>query len=189
MIKEMIENYEPFNVQEENDKLVMLKYLNTFDDCLSRENVFGHFTSSAFIVNQDFTKVLMAYHNIYKSYSFLGGHVDLDSNFLNVAIRETKEESSLENFQILDKNIFSLEILAVSSHFKNQKFVSSHSHLNVTYLFQANDKDFIKNKEDENSSVSWINISDISKVVNEEDMKVIYQKIIAKIKLKYLTNN
>ena len=68
MLKELIRNYKPYNMQETEDKKVMLKYLDTFDDCLTRNNVFGHFTSSSFVVNQDYTKVLMAYHNIYKSY-------------------------------------------------------------------------------------------------------------------------
>ena len=33
--KESIEDYKPYNEQEEKDKEIMLKYINTFDDVLT----------------------------------------------------------------------------------------------------------------------------------------------------------
>ncbi len=181
MLKELIENYKPYNMQEEQDKKVMLKYLNTFNDCLTRENEFGHFTSSSFVVNQDYTKVLMAYHNIYKSYCWLGGHADGDENLLNVAKRETAEESSLKNFQLVTPEIISLDVIEVAGHIKKGKWITPHVHLNITYLFKANDEDFIHNKEDENSSVKWIDIKHLDDFVSEEGMKPIYHKIIERM--------
>ena len=53
-MKELIENYKPINMQEEKDKEVILEYLSYFDNLLTRDNNFAHFTSSAFIVNQDY---------------------------------------------------------------------------------------------------------------------------------------
>lgn len=181
MLEELIKNYKPSCMQEEQDKKVILKYLDTFDNLVTRDNEFAHFTSSAFIINQDKTKVLMAFHNIYKSYSFLGGHLDLEFDTLKVAIKEANEESSITNLKLLVKEPISLDIISVAGHLKKGKFVSSHVHLNVTYLFQANDKDFIQNKEDENSSVAWLLIDELDKIVTEEDMKIIYKKIISKI--------
>ena len=68
-LRKEIENYKPYNVQEEQDKKVMLKYIDAFDNVLTRNNEFGHFTASAWVVNKDRTKVLMIYHNIYKSWA------------------------------------------------------------------------------------------------------------------------
>ena len=150
MLRSLIENYQPINMQEEQDKKVMLKYLDTFDDCLTRKNEFGHFTSSSFVVNQNHTKVLMAYHNIYKSYSWLGGHVDGCEDTLKVAIKETKEETSIKNLKLLTPEIVTLDVIEVCGHIKNQKYVTPHVHLNVTYLFEANDKEEIHEKIDEN---------------------------------------
>jgi|BioPla2DNA2_1021312.scaffolds.fasta_scaffold344409_1 hypothetical protein len=39
--------------------------MNTFDNVLTRENEFGHFSGSAFVVNQNRTKALMVYHKIF----------------------------------------------------------------------------------------------------------------------------
>ena len=182
MLRELIENYKPYNMQEREDKKVMMTYLNTFKDCLTRKNALGHFTSSAFIVNEDYTKVLMAYHNIYKSYAWLGGHVDGCEDTLKVAIKEANEESSIKNLELLSDNIISLDVIEVQGHFKKGNWVTPHVHLNVTYLFKANDKDFIKNKEDENSSVAWIPIKELDKYVSEENILPIYQKIIEKMR-------
>ena len=44
-LREQIEQYEPYNEQEEKDKETILKYIDTFDDVLTRNNEFGHFTA------------------------------------------------------------------------------------------------------------------------------------------------
>ena len=140
-------------------------------------------TISAFIVNQDYTKDLMAYHNIYKSYAWLGGHLDGDFDTLRVAIKEAEEESSITNLKLITKDIISLDVIEVCGHFKRGEWITPHVHLNVTYLFEANDTNFIQNKEDENSIVAWLPIEKLNELVSEDNMKVIYQKIIDKLKL------
>ena len=71
---EQIKKYIPYNEQEEKDKELMLKYIDTFKDVLTRENEICHFTASSWIVNKEKTKVLMIYHNIYNSWAWTGGH-------------------------------------------------------------------------------------------------------------------
>ena len=181
MLKELIENYKPSCIQEEKDKKVILKYLNTFDNLDTRENEFAHFTSSAFIINKEHAKVLMAYHNIYKSYAWLGGHLDGESDALKVAIREAYEESNIKNLKLLTDDIISLDVIEVVGHFKKGTWITPHVHLNVTYLFEADDRDFIKENIEENASVAWLDISKLDSLVNEENMKIIYKKIIDKI--------
>ncbi len=122
-LKEQIENYKPCNEQEEKDKEIMLKYINTFDDVLTRNNEFGHFTASSWAVNKERTKVLFIYHNIYKSWAWTGGLADGESNLLNTAIRELKEETGVKNVKVLNDNIFSLEIIRVDGHVKRGKYV------------------------------------------------------------------
>ena len=41
-LREQIKNYKPYNEQEEKDKQTILKYIDTFDDVLTRNNEFGH---------------------------------------------------------------------------------------------------------------------------------------------------
>jgi len=182
-LKEQIENYEPYNEQEEKDKQTILQYMENFDDVLTRNNEFGHFTASSWVVNKERTKVLMIYHNIYQSWAWTGGHADGEENLLNVAIREVKEETGVEQVKVLNPDIFSLEIICVNGHVKKGKYVSSHVHLNVTYLLEVDEKEILKIKEDENSGVKWIKIEEIEKVVNEKWVEEnVYQKINEKLK-------
>ena len=79
------------------------------------------------------------------------------------------------------KGGLSLDVIEVQGHFKKGVWITPHVHLNVTYLFEASDKDFIKENLEENSSVKWLDISKLDTLVNEENMKVIYKKIIDRI--------
>ena len=169
-------------MQEENDRKQILYYLDHDFNILTRDNEQAHLTVSAWILNSDHNKVLMAYHNLYHSWAWLGGHADGNDDLIAVAYKEIKEESGIEKVRLLDDNIFSLEVLCVDGHMKKGKYVSSHLHLNITYLFEADDKQDIRIKEDENSAIGWIAIDDIrNKVTEQWFMDNIYQKLIDKI--------
>ena len=51
--------------------------------------------------------------------------------------------------------IYSVEVLTVDGHIKRGAYVSSHLHLNLTYLLEADEKDKLFVKPDENSGVRW----------------------------------
>lgn len=184
-LRNQIEAYRPYNEQEENDRKAMLKYIDSFDDVLTRKNVFGHFTASAWVVNKERTKVLMIYHKIYQSWAWTGGHSDGESDLLNVAIREVKEETGIEHVKPIQEDIFSLEIVCVNGHIKREEYVSSHVHLNLTYLLEADEKETLRIKEDENSGVKWV---DIDKAVELSDEKWIREKIYQKLNDKLKKN-
>ena len=59
-----IEHYTPFNEQEETDKQLILNWIRNNTNAFSRENTVAHMTASAWVVNQDKSKILMVYHNI-----------------------------------------------------------------------------------------------------------------------------
>lgn len=181
-LKQQIQNYKPFNEQEEKDKQTILNYIDTFDDVLTRNNECCHFTASSWAVNRERTKVLMIYHNIYQSWAWPGGHADGESDLLNVAVRELKEETGVENVKIVKPAIFSLEILTVDGHVKKGKYVSAHLHLNLTYLLEVAENEVLRIKEDENSGVKWVKIEEVEKMSEEKWMcERIYRKLNEKL--------
>ncbi len=181
-IRQMLADYVPFNEQEEKDRELMLRYLDQFADLFGRENEFAHFTASSWVINRERTKVLMVYHNIYHSWSWIGGHMDGENDFLAAAIRETKEETGIVQVQPVSQELFSLEILSVDGHVKNGKRVGTHVHLNLTYLLEADEMQQTSVKPDENSGVAWMGLEEALAKCSEPYMKGIYAKLNAKLK-------
>lgn len=181
-LKEQIESYNPYNEQEENDKEMILKYIDTFSDVLTRDNKMCHFTASNWITNKNKTKILMCYHNIYKSWAWTGGHCDGNSNLLNVALKEAEEETGLKTIKPLSNEIFSIQILSVDSHKKRGVFIPTHLHLDCCFILEADEKEDLKIKEDENSGLKWVEIDNVLNIVNENNMKSIYDKLNQKLK-------
>ena len=134
---EALEEYQPWNEQEERDRAELLRRLKSGEELYSRENLSAHLTASAWVVSPDRQRVLLAYHNLYDSWAWLGGHADGDRDLLAVALRETMEESGLTEVQPVTPDIYSVEILTVDGHEKRGIYVPSHLHLNVTYLLEA----------------------------------------------------
>ena len=177
-----IEDYKPFNEQEKMDKLLLLNWIRNNDNAFSRENTVAHMTASAWVVNRERTRVLMVYHNIYNSWSWLGGHADGETDLLAVALREVKEEAGISHVSPVSEEIFSLESLTVDGHVKKGKYVSSHLHLNVTYLLEADSEEAVSIKADENSGVAWFSPEEALKKSTEPwFVEHVYSKLIEKM--------
>lgn len=175
-------SYIPWNEQEEQDRQLMLRCLDTEPDIFTRNNSLVHFTASGWIVNKERSKVLMVYHNIYHSWSWTGGHADGETDLLSVAMKEAREETGAVHLFPVTGNIFSIEALTVDGHRKRGKYVSSHIHLNVTYLLQAEETDALMIKPDENSGVQWIPVEEIEEKVSEPwMMERIYRKLLQRM--------
>lgn len=157
-IEQQIKQFQPSCEQEEKDKQIILQYMKQNENVFDRENEMAHMTASAWVTNKSRDKILMVYHNIYDSWSWLGGHADGERDLLSVAIREVKEESGLLNVSPIAEDIFSLEVLTVDGHEKKGRYVSSHLHFNVTYLLEADDTETLSIKPDENSGVAWFGL-------------------------------
>ena len=180
---DQIRNYVPFNEQEEKDKPFILDCLEKYDDIFTRDNKLAHMTASCWILDKEKKHVLMCYHNIYHSWSWLGGHADGEEDLLSVCIKEAKEESSLKNVVPLSNDILSLEVLPVFGHIKRGEYVSSHLHLNVTYLLSADIHDQLHIKADENSGVRWFTFDGALKAPTETwSIEHVYSKLNEKVK-------
>ena len=175
--------FRPYNEQEETEKRLMLQYMDTFPNLLTRENEMAHFTASCWIVNPARTHALMAFHNLYQSWAWLGGHADGEEDLLRVALREANEESGIVGARPLINEIFSLEILGVDGHVKRGRYVATHLHLNCTYLLEADDRLPIRVKADENSAVRWIPLDAVEAEVREPGMRIVYRKLMEKARL------
>lgn len=182
-LRQEIENYIPFDEQEKKDKEQFLRFIDTFDDVLTRDNIFGHFSASAFLVNKKRNKMIVVYHIINDGWIYPGGHADGDDNLLSVAVREVEEETGLKA-KILDENIYAIQSAPVKGHIKSGKYVSSHIHFDVLYLMEADDRSPLKYKENESKGVKWIGFEEADDKTMCDFIRPIHKKIIEKLKSK-----
>ena len=106
-------------------------------------------------------------HRIYKKKDMnkdkwigVGGHVEEGESPEECLLREVREESGLEDVWPVSPDIYSVEILTVDGHEKRGAYVSSHLHLNVTYLLEADPAAPVHCKPDENSRVGWFGLEE-----------------------------
>ena len=182
-LMEQIANYIPYNEQEERDQNLILNWIEEQENAFSRENKMAHMTASAWVVNPERSKVLMVYHNIYDSWSWLGGHADGETDLLSVALREVKEEAGISKVRPVSEDIFSLESLTVDGHVKKGIYVSSHLHLNVTYLLEVDPEETLSVKADENSGVAWFSPEEaLARSTEPWFVERVYTKLLKKMK-------
>ena len=185
-LQEQLRTYTPWNAQEQKDLPLLLHHLEHTPDVFLRSSETAHFTASAWVVSPDRTKVLMAYHNLYDSWAWLGGHADGETDLRSTAIREAREESGLGEVRLLSPEPLSVEILTVNGHEKKGSYVPSHLHLNVTYLLEADPDAPLQCQPEENSGVSWIPVEEIASRSSEPWFcKRIYSKLCEKVKALY----
>ena len=182
ILRELIENYVPRCEQEEADRRVQLMCLDTFPNILSRENELAHFTASSWIADPRRERVLMVWHNIYRHWSWTGGHADGDPDLLAVALREASEETGVTGLKVVSDGLYSLENLNVLPHIKRGRYVPAHLHLNLTWLFEADDTLPLTVKPDENSGVKWFPIDEVIAAADEPEMTPVYTKLNERLK-------
>jgi 8-oxo-dGTP pyrophosphatase MutT (NUDIX family) len=176
--KDVFKNFLAQTEQEKTDQKLILDHIHTFDNALSRENLIAHVTSSVMILNQDKTKVLFGFHQIYQSWGWFGGHNDGDPDCLHVALKEASEETGLQTFLKVMEDPISLDVVYVGNHIKKGKYIPDHLHLNVTYGLLAEDTLPLLHNEDEHLGLKWFDIKGYFNHVTEPRMIPIYKKII-----------
>ena len=182
MLRGELERYQPWNAQEEADRKQMLWCMDRFSNLWTRENPLAHFTAACWIVNEDRSKVLMVYHNIYQSWSWAGGHADGERDLLAVAVKEAKEETGAA-VKPVSREVFSLEALGVAGHVRRGVYVPAHLHLNVTYLLQAEESAPLIVNETETSGVVWLTPKEALSACREPAMLPVYEKLNQKMLL------
>lgn len=178
---EDLKTFTPKNDEEAADYALLL-------EAAHREEAYNrawpaHFTASAWVVNPLRTKTLMIYHNIYQSWSWIGGHADGIHDLSLVAAKELEEETGLSSAKMARSGLLSCETLTVDGHWKRGAYVPSHLHLNATYLFEANEKDTLRIAPEENSGVRWLTFDEALTASTEPWMvEHVYRKLIERSK-------
>ena len=160
--------------QTETEVKKLITTLRNDRYCFQRTNYSGHFTASAWILNEGRDKALMTHHKKLNMWLQLGGHADGNTDLLNVARREVFEESGIEKIQLLNDGIFDVDIHLVPK-FKDQP---SHKHFDIRFIFEANENNEEISFNHESYNVLWIKLDEIKNYNSEISIRRMIEKTI-----------
>lgn len=101
--------------------------------CFERATVEGHITGSAWILNHDRSACLLTHHRKLGLWLQPGGHADGQSDVLEVALREGREESGIPGLAALDPEIFDVDVHEIPA----RKTEPAHLHYDVRFVLVA----------------------------------------------------
>lgn len=106
-------------------------------NCFDRDCLPGHITASSWIVSHDHERVLLTHHRKLGLWLQLGGHADGETDILDVALREAREESGMRDFDVLsptgDPLPFDIDVHDIPPHGNDP----AHEHHDIRYLLVA----------------------------------------------------
>lgn len=140
-------------------------FITSNPGCFERSLAIGHLTGSAWIVNRDASLILLTHHRKLNRWLQLGGHADGDPDISAVALREAREESGLESFELLTDGIFDLDIHPIPARGDTPE----HLHYDIRYLLRANcGGDYIVSEE--SHDLRWVAPADLPHLTSEPSM-------------------
>ena len=128
--------------------------------------------------------ILLNYETKTDQWMIPGGGIENEEDEKGCCVREVEEETGVKA-KPLSKEIFSLWTGPVKAHIKRGKFVSAHTHLDIDFLFEADEKQPLKIKPDENQNVIWADINEVGKSIKLVDFFVpVFENFKNKLKIK-----
>ncbi len=144
-------------------------------NCFERTCLPGHITASSWIVSHDHSRVLFTHHRKLDRWLQLGGHADGDSEVLSVALREAREESGMEDFEVVWSGAppvpFDLDVHSIPAFGDDPE----HEHHDVRFLLVAGgDQELVIS--DESNDLRWFSWDELDEIIDEESLERLGRK-------------
>ncbi len=171
LLLEKLDAYTAFDQAEKRMATMIERFIHAQPRCFERSLEIGHITGSAWVVDLERTHVLLTHHRKLDRWLQLGGHADGDPDILNVAWREAREESGLNEIKPVSENIFDTDVHNIPTTPKEP----AHFHHDVRFLFEA-DRHAPLVISAESKDLAWVPIAKIGDYsVDESIMRMVYK--------------
>ena len=136
----------------------MLAFIKGNSRCFERNLSIGHVTGSAWLMDTKFEKTLLTHHRKLDRWLQPGGHADGDSDIAGVALRESREESGLQDIELVGDALFDIDIHLIPDGPKEKE----HLHYDCRFLIRSLGTDqYIVSEE--SYDLAWVRLQDISR--------------------------
>ena len=123
-----------------------------------RSTLDGHITASAWVLNAPRTHALLLHHAKLDCWVQPGGHLDdSDASPAAGACREAREETGLGSLQLVDKNLFDVDVHAIPARGAEP----AHLHYDLRYLIISSGSTVTLS--DESLGARWILLDELAR--------------------------
>lgn len=171
-LTDSLKKYKPIDSVEAEHLKKIIAFINSNNNQFSRTNLLGHIVGSAYLFNEDFSKVLLTHHKFLNRWLQFGGHSDGEKNTLSVAMRETFEESGISNIKPVNGEIFDVDAHIIPENKKKNE--PEHYHYDIRFLLTTSQKNYIVS--DESTELGWFTIEEFKKIDQTESGKRFVKK-------------
>jgi 8-oxo-dGTP pyrophosphatase MutT (NUDIX family) len=143
----------------------LINFVEADVDCFERSNEAGHITASCWLVSRDGQRVLLTHHRKLNKWLQPGGHCDGDSDVLRAALKEAREESGIEEWELVEEGIFDIDTHLIPARPNEPE----HFHYDVRFLFRA-----VENEQyvvsHESHDLAWVEHDQLNDYTTEKSM-------------------
>ena len=137
--------------------------------CFDRDCLPGHITASSWIVSHDVERVLLTHHRKLGLWLQLGGHADGEPCVLDVALREAREESGMQQFRVVGPDELAVPLDVDVHRIPAHKNEPAHEHHDIRYLLIAKPGQELV-VSDESLDLRWFPIGSLPDMLDDESM-------------------
>jgi 8-oxo-dGTP pyrophosphatase MutT (NUDIX family) len=121
-------------------------------------------TVEVFVVNKG--RVLLRKHDKYGIWLSVGGHVELNEDPNEAAIREVKEEVGLDiklvpTYKILNSDIDTYRHLLIPAFMNRHKINENHEHITMVYFAKSNTNIIQQGNNEISKECKWFSIEEL----------------------------
>jgi 8-oxo-dGTP pyrophosphatase MutT (NUDIX family) len=164
-LEEKLKGYELQYPSERANVQACLQLLKQTPDCFKRDTFPGHFTASAWAVNESCDSVILVLHRKLGKWVQPGGHADGEQNLHAAALRELTEETGAEALPCMGEEIFDIDLHDIPSSGKEP----SHRHYDIRFLFLV-DSSAVLRMSDESHELRWLRFDQLERLTVEKSI-------------------
>ena len=171
---EQLTAYRPADDLESRHHAALVDLLSLPGDIFTRGHFTpGHVTASCFILDPDGERLLLHHHKRLNRWLQMGGHVEGDEQPVEAALREGREESGLDDLELVVDEIFDLDVHGIPA----AKGEPDHAHYDVRFLACTRAPERIVIDAEESNALQWVPFAEAEALMDEEASSRVLRKI------------
>ncbi len=164
-LQDFLGMYSPRDAADEARHRQILDFAARNPRCCERSEIEGHITASAWLVDWTAERVLLTHHRKLNRWLQLGGHADGERRVLNVALREAREESGIEEIIPLRRTLFDVDVHEIPARGNEP----AHLHYDLRFALQV-PRACAFAVSDESHHLAWVEIKRLQEYTEELSM-------------------